>query len=341
MQNRARVFRYIAATTSAAALLGAGACGGDKITSPAASVASVQILANPTNPRVGETTTLGATPLNSGGVAVQGVSCTMVSGNTAVLLLTPDGGGWRGLGVTFGTAVVTATCGSKQNTVTITVRPPLVTLTVTKVGAGNGSVFINPAGGTYDAGTSVVITATALTGSTFGGWGGACSASGTASTCSLTLGSSQSVTATFTLGETFAGTPIPNTAMGNVSAGVGCGYAISTSGTLTALVLSSGGVLSGTASGTANVGIVVTYTPPNTTCTANPFSTALTGAVSGTDANVSIVAADANDMRKFTFAGTRSGNTLTGSLTILTTVSDGVTLYPLTKVITPYTMTKQ
>lgn len=195
-----KAFRHFTSATSAALLLGAGSCGGDKVANPAESVASVQIIATPTNPRVGETAILGATPLNPGGVAVQGVACAMVSDSPAILLVTPDGAGWRGLGVTAGTAVVTATCATRANVVTITVRPAQVTLTVNKLGAGNGSVFINPPGGTYDMGTAVVVTATALTGSTFVGWGGACP-TGAGAACSLTLNSSQTATAMFVLGD--------------------------------------------------------------------------------------------------------------------------------------------
>jgi Tol biopolymer transport system component len=80
------------------------------------------------------------------------------------------------------------------------------TLTVSKAGTGNGKVTSSPAGiscGTdcsepYTSGTPVTLTAKAGRGSTFEGWGGACS--GTASTCTVTVrrGDVQ-VTATFTL----------------------------------------------------------------------------------------------------------------------------------------------
>ncbi|CAK0758973.1 conserved exported hypothetical protein [Gammaproteobacteria bacterium] len=76
-------------------------------------------------------------------------------------------------------------------------------LTVTRTGAGAGSVSSSPAGidcGTdctedYSSGTSVTLTATKATGSTFAGWsGGGCSGTGT---CTVTMNAATTVTATF------------------------------------------------------------------------------------------------------------------------------------------------
>jgi hypothetical protein len=69
---------------------------------------------------------------------------------------------------------------------------------------GSGSVTSSPAGincgsdctETYDAVTGVTLTAMPEGGSTFAGWGGACTGSST--TCTLTMNASKSVTATFT-----------------------------------------------------------------------------------------------------------------------------------------------
>jgi Divergent InlB B-repeat domain len=47
------------------------------------------------------------------------------------------------------------------------------------------------------AGTQVVLTASADSGSKFTGWGGACSSSGTSPTCTVTMSQAQSVSATF------------------------------------------------------------------------------------------------------------------------------------------------
>ena len=319
---------------------------GDTGTSPADDVTSVQMTATSTNPRVGETTTIGATPVGPGGVAIQGVVCVFTSSNPAVLLLTGSPV-VQGVGVTAGTATVTAVCGSKQNTIVITVRPEQFTFTVTTLGTGSGSVFLNPAGGTYDAGTVVTVTATPNTlstfTSTFDGWGGACAASGVQASCTLTLMSSQVATATFTLEPAnFTGTPIPVTAMGNVTTSLGCQFAITLSGTFAAAVTSNSvGTLGGVATGSAITGIATTFIPAFTTCTSNPFTVDLTGAVSGTDAAAVAVGASANNARQqFTFNGSRNGNTMTGTLTIMTIVSDGFTDFPFTTVITPYVMTK-
>ena len=322
---------------------------GDTGTSPADDVTddvtSVQMTATSTNPRVGETTTIGATPVGPTGLTIQGVVCVFTSSNPAVLLLTGSPV-TQGVGVTAGTATVTAVCGSKQGTIVITVRPEQVTFTVTTLGTGSGSVFLNPAGGTYDAGTVVTVTATPNTlstfTSTFDGWGGACATFGVQASCTLTLMSSQVATATFTLQPAnFTGTPIPVTAMGNVTTSIGCQHAITLSGTFAAAVTSNSvGTLGGVATGSAATGITTTFSPPNTTCTSNPFTVNLTGAVSGTDAAAVAVGASANNGQQFTFNGSRNGNTMTGTLTITTTVSDGFTDFTFTTVITPYVMTK-
>jgi|GEM_PF-7076859 len=81
--------------------------------------------------------------------------------------------------------------------------PTTLTLTVTKQGTGVGTVQSRPAGiqcGTdcselYTSGTVVTLRATAVTGSTFTGWGAACSGTGT---CTVTMSASTTVTATFT-----------------------------------------------------------------------------------------------------------------------------------------------
>jgi len=82
------------------------------------------------------------------------------------------------------------------------------TLTVTKAGTGSGTVSSSPAGITcgatcssqsasFSKGTSITLTAAAASDSTFAGWSGDCT--GTGSTCNLTMNANKSVTATFNL----------------------------------------------------------------------------------------------------------------------------------------------
>ncbi len=75
-------------------------------------------------------------------------------------------------------------------------------LTVTKAGAGSGTVTSTPSGincggtcsASYATGTSVTLTATAASGSAFAGWSGACS--GTAA-CTVSMTAARAVTADF------------------------------------------------------------------------------------------------------------------------------------------------
>jgi len=77
------------------------------------------------------------------------------------------------------------------------------TLTVTKAGSGSVTVTSSPAGincgsdctKIYAINTAVTLTATPGPGASFKEWGGACS--GTSTTCTVTMNTSKSVTATF------------------------------------------------------------------------------------------------------------------------------------------------
>jgi alpha-tubulin suppressor-like RCC1 family protein len=98
--------------------------------------------------------------------------------------------------------------------VTATFMPnPTPSLTVTKLGAGSGTVTSAPGGidcgascsNTFSRGSSVVLTAAAAAGSTFTGWGGGCS--GAQATCSVTLDASKNVTASFAAGPAPANPP--------------------------------------------------------------------------------------------------------------------------------------
>ena len=99
-------------------------------------------------------------------------------------------------------------------------------LNVTKAGTGSGMVTSSPAGincgsdctEVYTAGTLVTLTAVPDNSSTFGGWSGACTGTGT---CSVTMNGAKNVTATFNL-KTYT-----------ITASAGTGGSISPSGTVT------------------------------------------------------------------------------------------------------------
>jgi hypothetical protein len=81
------------------------------------------------------------------------------------------------------------------------------TLTVVRAGAGTGTITSSPSGiscgstcnASYSSGTSVALTVSAASGSTFAGWSGACSGTGT---CTVSMTAARSVTATFNAGDT-------------------------------------------------------------------------------------------------------------------------------------------
>ena len=94
-----------------------------------------------------------------------------------------------------------------SNPVEITVNsaPAGYTLTVSKTGAGTGTVMSSPnginCGGTcsaqFDAGEAVTLMAIADAGSTFGGWGGDCGQCGSNTTCQVTMDGDKSCTVEF------------------------------------------------------------------------------------------------------------------------------------------------
>ncbi len=94
--------------------------------------------------------------------------------------------------------------GDNYDSWTAAITPdPTHQLTVTKAGAGAGSVTSSPAGidcgsscaAMFATGSSVTLTAAPSSGSSFAGWSGACSNGG--ATCTVALDADRSVTATF------------------------------------------------------------------------------------------------------------------------------------------------
>ncbi|MGZ4339132.1 MAG: InlB B-repeat-containing protein [Gaiellaceae bacterium] len=133
-------------------------------------------------------------------------------GTSVTLTAAPADGstfeGWTG--DCYGTGTCTLTMNGDRS-VTATFELADETLTVTASGSGSGTVTSNPLGilcwpgssfgcsTTYPYGTEVTLTAAPDPGSTFTGWGGACTGTGI---CTLAMNGDRSVTATFTLSET-------------------------------------------------------------------------------------------------------------------------------------------
>ncbi|MCG6550841.1 MAG: hypothetical protein L7F77_00830, partial [Candidatus Magnetominusculus sp. LBB02] len=130
-------------------------------------------------------------------------------GATVILTATPDSGnsfsGWSGCDTTSGAQCTLSVSGNK--TVTATFSQGLTSqyvLTLTKTGAGSGTVTSSPTGiscgttcsNTFTSGTFLTLTAVPDSGSAFSSWSGCDSATG--STCSFTMSTNKTVWAAFT-----------------------------------------------------------------------------------------------------------------------------------------------
>ncbi len=156
------------------------------------------------------------------------------TGTAVTLSATPDAtsifGGWSGAGCSgTGSCIVTV---DAARSVTATFTRITYLLSVGLNGTGGGMVTSTPAGisctagacpASYDAGTTVVLTATPDATSTFAGWsGGVCSGAGN---CAVTMSGATSVTATFTRITYPLSVALSGTGGGGVSstpAGIGC-----------------------------------------------------------------------------------------------------------------------
>jgi len=180
-----------------------------------------------------------------------GADCSEVYDYSTVVTLTaaPAIGstfaGWSGACTGTGTCVVTM---DAAKTVTANFTPNAYSLNVAKDGTGTGTVTSNPVGINCGADCSqvynynTVVTLTAAPGfmSTFGGWGGACTGTGT---CVVTMDAAKAVTATFSLNTYTLAVAKAGTGTGTVTsnpAGINCGedcteaYNYNTSVTLSA-----------------------------------------------------------------------------------------------------------
>ena len=208
----------LVATTGTGAHFGGwgGACSG---TGPCQLTMSADksVTANFVAQRTLTVTTAGT---GTGTITGPGINCpgdcteTYDDGTAVSLSASGTGGstfaGWSG--ACTGTGACDLTMDADQGVTGSFTGPPR-TLTVTTSGAGTGTVTgtgINCPGDcteTYPAGTSVTLTASATGGSTFAGWGGACSGTGI---CQLTMNGNKAVSAGFggplrTLSVNFSG----------------------------------------------------------------------------------------------------------------------------------------
>lgn len=138
-----------------------------------------------------------------------GADCSEVYGNftNVTLTATPDAAstftGWGGACSGAGSSCTVYMDAAK--TVSATFNAITYVLKIRKKGAGTGSVTAEDGrincgrdcSETYNAGTTVTLTAVADVGSRFGGWSGGCT--GAASTCVVTLDAAKTVSAKFNL----------------------------------------------------------------------------------------------------------------------------------------------
>ena len=186
------------------------------------------------------TVTLGGAGGTGGSVmsAPAGINCpgdcTEVYAHNTDVALTPTANsgyvftGWTGGCNTIVGDVCTAKLNQDRN-VTATFQAAF-TLSVNKTGTGSGTVTSVPAGidcgadcgEPYATGTVVTLTATPAVGSTFTGWSGDCTGTGT---CVVTMNAAKSVTASFTIATYTLSASLAGTGSGTVTsapAGINC-----------------------------------------------------------------------------------------------------------------------
>ena len=208
-----------------------GACGGTQ-TSCTLAMDGVRAVTASFGAQAGAgplTVTLAGTGAGSVSSDVGGIACGsacsagFAAATVVTLTATPAAGsvfdGWSGAacaGSTSPTCVLTVDAAKAVTASFASAAPGSYTLAVTRTGTGSGTVTSSPAGivcgstcsAAFAAGSTVTLTASAGSGSAFGGWsGGGCS--GTAATCTLSLNAAASVSAAF--GPASCNTPVSGT----------------------------------------------------------------------------------------------------------------------------------
>lgn len=242
-------------------------------------------------------------------------SANFPSGSTVRLTAVPSGNatftGWSGDCSGTGACSLVLN-GDRTVNAEFTAAPESVLLLVNKT--GNGTVTSNPpgiacgdtCGANFASGSTVTLTASPTGGSTFGGWGGACSGTGS---CTVVMNGTQTVTATFTPPSQATLTVVKEGAgAGTVSSAPGgitdCGgtctanFSVGTTVTLTANATGGstfagwGGACSGSGSCvvtmSGNQTVTATFNPPPSTATLTVMkSGAGSGTVSSSPAGIS------------------------------------------------------
>lgn len=260
-----------------------------------------------------------------------GATCAMSFPFGTMVTLTaaasPDSvfNGWTGACTGTSTCVVTMSA-SRMVTAAFTLRQ--FGLTVSTSGTGSGTVTSVPAGincGTdctefYDSGTTVTLTATPAANSTFAGWGGACTGTGS---CTVTIAAATTVTAAFPLQRFTLTVTRAGTGSGTVTsspAGINCGatcsasYDAGTSVTLNA-VAGTGATFAGwsgacTGAGTCTVSMTAARA---VTATFNSLLVSVTVSKSGVNAGGAVITSSP--------AGITCGATCVGSFAVGTVVT--------------------
>ena len=206
---------------------------------------SISRLATGTGLPIGPTLTVTKSGAGTGTVTsnLPGINCgtacaaSYATGTPVTLTATPATGstfmGWTGGCSGTGTCVVTM---SADTTVTAAFIVQSFDLTVNKSGTGSGTVTSAPTGincgatclFSFSFNTPVTLTATAATGSTFTGWSGACTGSGS---CVVTMNAAKTVTANFTVptfvltvSKTGAGTGTVTSTPAGINCGATCSF---------------------------------------------------------------------------------------------------------------------
>ncbi len=210
---------------------------------------------------------------------------------------------------------------ARSVTATFNSSPVSYTLTVSKNGTGGGTVTSNPAGiscgstcsASYASGQSVTLTASADSGSTFAGWSGACSGTGT---CTVNMTQARTITASFT--QTYTVTPSAGTG-GSISPNTAQAAAHGTTRTFTVTpntgyTASVGGTCGGTLSGT-------TYTtnPVTANCTVAASFNSITVQVLANNIPVTGLSGGTDSFRYFSITVPTGAS----NLTITTNGGDG------------------